>query len=477
MIAGMDTSSVVRVFVTYQEPSQALPWQRGQIEEASGSGVVVGPGLVLTGAHVVAHGTFVQVRTIADPEKYPARVEGICHDSDLALLRIETTESGPTLEEFMTELQPATLGELPSFQDRVAVVGFPVGGEEVSITEGVVSRIEVQEYVHSQRFLLAVTVDAAINGGNSGGPVFDAEGAVVGIAFQGMDDADNVGHMVPVPIVERFLHAIEKDLPLDIPGLGIRWQTLENPALRRSVGLKEKETGILIHSVDHGTSADGVLRPGDALVEIGGEAIANNGTVRYRDAFRTAFDVMLGESYVGEEMPIAFVRDGTRHQAGLELAPYRPLIPRNRYEACPRWFCIGGLVFQPLRREYLAIWDRWWDSAPKQLLHLYESGERTAERQEVIVLTSALADAVNVGYAFLHYDTVRAVGDDKPADFEAFVELVDRALAQPGETLEIRMGGGRIVLDCDEVRKQTPQILERYGLPTDRVAELCPHSS
>ena len=72
---------------------------------------------------------------------------------------------------------------MPRLRDEVAVVVYPVGGEEISITEGVVSRIEVQRYSHSQRHLLAVTVDAAINAGNSGGPVF-GDGKVVGIAFQ-----------------------------------------------------------------------------------------------------------------------------------------------------------------------------------------------------------------------------------------------------------------------------------------------------
>jgi S1-C subfamily serine protease len=460
----MDTASVVRVFVTFQEPSQELPWQRGRTEESSGSGVIVGPGRILTGAHVVAHATFLQVRTLADPEKFTARIEGVCHDSDLALLRVDDPA-------FMEGVAVAELGELPEFQDQVAVIGFPVGGEEVSITAGVVSRIEVQEYVHSQRYLLAITVDAAINSGNSGGPVFDEEGRVVGIAFQGLDEADNIGHMVPVTLVDRFLQAVDNGRPLDVPGLGIRWQSLENPTLRSTVGLGDGETGVLITDVDQGSSADGVLRRGDALVEIAGERIANSGTIRYRQSFRTAFDVVLGDCFVGDALPIAGVRDGKRFETSLTLAPYRPLVPRNRYEESPRWFCVGGLVFQTLRREYLTIWEQWWDRAPKQLLALYEAGVRTAERQEVIMLTSVLADELNVGYAFLVYDTVQTVDGEKPADFGAFVAQVDRALDKPGGRLDIRMATGRIVLDVDKVRQNREAVFARYGLPSDRASD------
>ena len=122
---------------------------------------------MLTGAHVVANATFLQVQKVSDPNKFVARVEAICHDADLALLAIEDREL------HAGRSTPDRLGtRLPRLRDRVSVVGYPIGGEEISITEGVVSRIEVQRYSHSERMLLAVTVDAAINDGNSGGPVY-----------------------------------------------------------------------------------------------------------------------------------------------------------------------------------------------------------------------------------------------------------------------------------------------------------------
>ena len=87
-------------------------------------------------------------------------------------------------EGFWNGVPPLELGPLPRLQDSVAVVGYPVGGDTISVTAGVVSRIEVTDYSHGSSDLLAIQIDAAINGGNSGGPVFNRSGQCVGIAFQ-----------------------------------------------------------------------------------------------------------------------------------------------------------------------------------------------------------------------------------------------------------------------------------------------------
>jgi S1-C subfamily serine protease len=140
----MPRSAVVRIYATTQDPDCDSPWQARVPAHSTGSGVVIARNRVLTGAHVVANCTFLQVQKISDPNKAVARVIGICHDCDLALLEVD-------LPHFMDGIVAAEIGDLPDLRDRVSVIGFPVGGEEVSITEGVVSRIEVQRYSHSQR--------------------------------------------------------------------------------------------------------------------------------------------------------------------------------------------------------------------------------------------------------------------------------------------------------------------------------------
>ncbi len=459
----MPHSAVVRIYATEQEPDYDSPWQARSPHSSTGSGVVISPRRILTSAHVVANATFIQIQRISDTNKIIATVVGICHDADLALLEVENTT-------FMKGIKIPKIGVLPSRRDRVAVVGFPVGGDEVSITEGVVSRIEVQRYTHSQRYLLAVTVDAAINHGNSGGPVF-RKGAVVGIAFQGLNDADGIGEMVPPPIIKNFLAGIKDTPKMPLPTLGVATQNLENPSLRAQLGMAKNDTGVLVLRVAHGSSSYGVIKEGDTLLKIGTSKIANNSTINYRGKHRTRFDVIMGERQVGDTLAFQILREGKKHKVTLTLKEKVDLIPRSQYDVTPSYFIFGGLVFQTLCRDYLATWDNWWEKAPKEFLHLYYSGMRTAHKQEAIILSQILADEINIGYEGLYSESIMSVNGKKPRDIQHFVSLVEKST----NTVEIHTSSNsRIVFDVKKARLRSAPILERYRIERDRSVNLMP---
>jgi S1-C subfamily serine protease len=453
---------VIRVFATTQDPDYDGPWQARTPSNSTGSAVVIGPGLMLTGAHVVANATFLQVQKLSHPDKATARVRAVSHDCDLALLEVVEPVN------FLDDVTPAEVGPMPKLRDEVAVVGFPVGGEEISITEGVVSRIEVQRYSHSQRHLLAVTVDAAINAGNSGGPVF-GNGKVVGIAFQKLTGVDNIGEMVPPPIIRSFLDGVKAGKRPEIPALGITTQNLENSLLRRQLGLGPNERGVAVLHVDHAGSADGVLEPRDVITAIDGLPIANNGTVQYMGHTRTRYDVVLGHRYIGDRVELDIKRRGIHHTVALTLAPWMPLVLRARYDVPPPYFVYGGLVFQVLTRDYLTTWDKWWNKAPKEFLTYYYLGHRTPEQSEVIILTQVLADEINIGYGHLFNEGIAKIQGRIPHDMEDFVGTLSSATG----VVEIETtSGGIIMLDAEEVRKASPRILTRYHIPRDRTPGL-----
>ncbi len=449
---------VIRVFATTQEPDYDCPWQTRTPSSSTGSGVVIGGGAILTGAHVVADATFLQVQKPSHPDKAIARVRAVCHDCDLALLEVLDPPG------FLDDVPPAEIGDMPRLRDQVAVVGYPVGGEEISITEGVVSRIEVQRYSHSQRHLLAVTVDAAINAGNSGGPVFGA-GKVVGIAFQKLNGVDNIGEMVPPPVIRAFLDGVAAGKRPAIPSLGILTQNLENPLLRRQLGVPDGTSGIAVIQIDHGGAAHGVLEPRDVITHVDGLAIASNGTVSWNGQHRTRYDVVLGTRFVGDSMRLGIRRRGEALEVDVTLAPWRPLVPRSRYDQAPRYVVYAGLVFQTLTRDFLGTWDKWWNKAPKEFLNYYYMGTRTADREEIVILTQIFADEINVGYAHLYNEAVATVNAVTPrdlADFDA------RITAATGIVEITTTSGGVIMFDAAEVARATPRILERYRIPHDR---------
>ena len=131
----------------------------------------------------------------------PSQVLAVGTECDIAML----TVADPA---FWEGLRPVNFGRLPRLQEQVTVIGFPIGGDTMSVTSGVVSRIEVTSYVHGSTELLGVQIDAAINSGNSGGPVFNRAGECVGIAFQSMagsGDAENIGRSHSCFHVSSFL--------------------------------------------------------------------------------------------------------------------------------------------------------------------------------------------------------------------------------------------------------------------------------
>merc|ERR1719261_419789 len=138
--------------------------------------------------------------------------------------------------------------KVPHLEDDVLCVGFPVGGETISVTSGVISRMEVTTYTQAAAELLGIQIDAAINSGNSCGPAFNANGECVGVCFQSMgaDEAENIGYVIPTVVVMHFLNDLLKNKQYTgFPTLGVEIQPMENVHLRESCGMEKKQKGIL----------------------------------------------------------------------------------------------------------------------------------------------------------------------------------------------------------------------------------------
>lgn len=459
--------SVVKVLCVSDAPDYDQPWQSHGATSSTGSGAIVETtqGLrVLTNAHCVANHAFVELRRYGKAEKFEAEVEALGHECDLALLRVDD-------ERFFAGTSPIPIGELPRLSDRVSVCGYPVGGDRLSITEGIVSRIELVAYAQSNRELLAVQIDAAINAGNSGGPVIK-DGHLVGVAFQALDDAEGVGYMIAPEVVLHFLEDIQNGAYDGFPDIGVRTQRLESRAHRRSLGLPdESDGGVLITRVAHGSSAWDVLEPGDVLLAVDGVPVASDGTVLLREGELIHFRYVVCQRHVGDRMPVTVFRNGQPLACVLELSAPKHLVAEDRYDVRPSYFVYGGVLFVPLTRDYLKTWgDNWWQSAPRELVALYESGIVTPARREVVLIQKVLADRVNQGYHDLENVVITSVDDRPVRSLAHLVDLVERS-----EGSFARFGasdGSRVVLDRREVAERTPIVLARFGVPRDRSPDL-----
>jgi S1-C subfamily serine protease len=458
--------SVVKVLCVSDAPDYEQPWQTHGPTSSFGSGAIIetrGGLRVLTNAHCVANHVFVEVRRYGNAQKYVAEVEAIGHACDLALLTVPD-------EEFFHGVSPIPIGRLPRLSDRVSVCGYPIGGERLSITEGIVSRIELVAYAQSNRNLLAVQIDAAINAGNSGGPVV-RHGRLVGVAFQALDEAEQIGYMIAPSVVEHFLEDVVDGRVDGFPSLGIAVQPLESRAHRRSLRLPAGNGGVLVTRVDHGGSAAGVLRPGDVLLAVDGVHVASDGTVVLRDGELIEHASVVASRHVGDRMPVTVSRAGQKLDFVVELRAPQGLVSEERHDVRPSYFVLGGLLFVPLTRDYLKTWgESWWQHAPRELVALYEQGVRTSERQEPVVLQKVLADRVNQGYHDFESQLVESVDGAPVRSLAHLGQLVESGV---GPFITIGLADGRsVVIDRAEASERHEAILRRFGVPRDRSGDL-----
>ena len=458
--------SMVKIYTVQTRPDYFNPWDMYSPSEITGSGCVIQGNLILTNAHVVSDQTFIQVRLHGRPERHTAEVVAVSHEADLALLTVPDVS-------FFEGVTPLPFGELPDVQEDVVVYGFPEGGDTLSATEGVVSRVEHQTYAHSNLDLLAVQLDAAVNSGNSGGPVL-LDNQVVGVVMQSLESADNIGYMVPSPILYRFLKDLSDGQYDGIPSMGFHWQPVENDGLKAMLGLQDDQSGVLVKAVLPGMPASGKLHEGDVIRSVDGHAVAGDGTVEFRPDERTSMNYYIQQNQVGDMLTMEVSRDGKNIQVSIQLEKtfeQGSLIPPDRYDVRPGYYVYGGLVFTTLTTDYLKLWgDEWYYDAPAHLLDL-RSSYLGAEGEEVVLLAKVLAAEVNTGYHSIYHGHVTSVNGQKVKNLQHLIRLVENNTGEPFVVFE---GYRRTVvaLDRKKAELENPKILETYGIPSDRSEDL-----
>src|SRR5689334_22390060 len=252
-------NSVVKVFSTVRYPDFFKPWTKQAPSEVTGTGVVIEGKRILSNAHVVLYSSQVQIQANQAGDKISATVEAVAPGIDLAVLKLDD-------ESFFDSHPPLPRAkELPDNKDVVMAYGFPAGGTSLSITKGIVSRIEFTRYNFPVSGL-RIQIDAAINPGNSGGPAV-VNDKMIGLAFSRLVEADNIGYIIPSEEIDLFLQDIADGKYDGKPAMFDEFQTLENPALRKFLKLDKSVSGPIVHIPD--TSAGAVLKEWDVVTKFG----------------------------------------------------------------------------------------------------------------------------------------------------------------------------------------------------------------
>ncbi|MEM9018893.1 MAG: trypsin-like peptidase domain-containing protein, partial [Verrucomicrobiota bacterium] len=406
-ISEVELDAIVRVEVDTKQPNYRVPWNVGGMGSGNGTGFLVGPNRFLTNAHVVSDNRLIYIKKVSDPKPFLARVVNVAHDCDLALLELESEEE---FRSAFAGINPLFIGGIPKLNTTVVAVGYPIGGERISVTRGVVSRIDFRPYSHSSvDNHLSIQVDAAINPGNSGGPVLQ-NNQVVGVAFQGYSGAvaQNTGYMIPVPVIERFLKDVEDGSYDHYVDLATSVLNILNPAQRRALGLPNDGIGVMVAQADAAGSAGGVLQTKDVLLSIDGYDIASDGFIEI-EGERVDLNEVIERKFAGDTVDLEVWRDQSRESITIELKRFLPyLIQANQYDKLPNFVLYSGLQFQPLDRNMMAAHNVS-ELQTRYNYSFFGRDELYRERPQIVALTEVLPDSTNThlrGYKHKVVDSI-----------------------------------------------------------------------
>jgi len=457
---GEIRKSLARISNTAQEPNYRIPWLPGAQGGGSGTGWVVSKDRLMTNAHVISNAKFLTVEKEGDPRKYIAHVEHVAHDCDLALVKVDDPR-------FFQGTKPLPVGGLPELESTVSVFGYPIGGERLSVTQGVVSRIDFRPYTHSTvDSHLTIQIDAAINPGNSGGPVLQ-NGKVVGVAFQGYsgDVAQNVGYMIPTPVIQHFLKDVSDGRYDRYVDLSVGTFPLLNPAQRKALGLAEDDRGVMVSSVLTAGSSAGALKVGDVILSIDGHAVASDGMVEL-EGERIQMAEVSERKFVGDSLKVEVIRDRKPMTLTVKFASAFPFtMNANQYEKLPQYVLFGGLLFQPLTRNLVNAYQ-FQNPRVDYYFDYFIQREVYKEHPEVVVLSSILNDPINTYLGDFREGIVEKVNG---VEIRTLRDLA-AAFAKPSDYYVIDfIGAGRpLVLERAAVEAARERIKSRYNVTEEQ---------
>lgn len=436
-----ETTGVVKILCEGASPKYAMPWQISAQESWSGSGFFVETQskgiLVLTNAHVI-HNAFV-VRVMMHKYRTRKKATVLCTapDIDLALLHVANCQ----LEDVI--IFPIA-SCLPTLFSEVVTLGFPHGGSTACVTKGVVSRIDVQLYAFLQEMgfsdklacsppkVLILQIDAAINAGNSGGPALSSDGYVIGVTSSSMDEAQNIGYIIPTCVVDMFLKEFDKNESwTGLCELGFTYRKLECDALKTYLGVTN-DKGVLITSVAPLGGAHSILQQNDVLIAVDDMYINSDATINfeYKDmsTVQLLFEHLFSRKNVGDSIKLEILRASSVLTFTINAQPLDPLLPRySTLDAKPSFAIFGGLVFSKLSVPlYKEIEEEHSHSNSRSLL-LIESGKwKESTVQEIVILLSILRHSINEGIDSCN--ALRIVSHVNDVPVSNLLELVSQVL-------------------------------------------------
>lgn len=456
-------NSVVKVFSTVRMPDPFRPWAKQAPQEISGSGVIIEGHRILTNAHVVLYANQIQVQANESGDKVSATVEAIAPGIDLALLKLDDESL------FSTHPPLPRAGTLPDVKDAVMAYGFPTGGTNLSITKGIVSRIEFAYYNYPVSGL-RIQIDAAINPGNSGGPAVVSD-KMIGVTFSRLGGgAENIGYIIPCEEIELFLKDIADGQYDGKPAMADELQTFENPELRHFLKLDHSVTGVIVRT-PASTDASYPLKTWDIITKIGDTTIDDQGMVNIGNNLRVKFKYLIQKIAVKGKVPLSVVRKGSLLNIELPVSSNLPRLIPDLQGSYPAYFIYGPLVFSAATTQFI---DGLNSAATKALAFQAFLGSPLVARmgdkpsfpdEELVVVSSPFfPHALAKGYGNPTALVVKTVNGISIRNLNHLVQVLRDSHDEFDEITYWGRGGESMIFPGKKMRAATDELLTDNGI-------------
>lgn len=283
-----------------------------------GSGIIVDPrGYILTNEHVVINTAWIQVK-LADGRTVLGEVWGTEPGLDLAVVKVEVDEPLPYLEMGISE--DIMVGE------QIVVIGNPLGRLGHTCTTGIVSSLHRSIKAGNRIYKDLIQIDAAVNPGNSGGPLLNIRGDLIGITAALNPDTEGIGFAIPIEHARQVVDDLIQYRYVPTGWLGVSVEGLQETA--EAFGLLGGD-GVFISQIEANGPAAGVLKAGDIIESWNGEALSG-----LEDFVKRARELRTGQS-----VKLSGLREGKAQEVTVEVGAFPEHVAQDW-----AWWHLGVMV-------------------------------------------------------------------------------------------------------------------------------------